>query len=69
MQLLEYYNNNIILQVIGFDSVDDESKIEHHIFSSDSPAPQNWTSSDNPPYSYYIYYMFSNMTQINRLRK
>ncbi|XP_044203843.1 AMP deaminase 2-like isoform X1 [Thunnus albacares] len=55
--------------VVGFDSVDDESKPEHHIFNLDSPLPVNWTEEDNPPYSYYLYYTYANMTVLNHLRR
>uniref|UniRef100_A0A671M7X6 AMP deaminase n=1 Tax=Sinocyclocheilus anshuiensis TaxID=1608454 RepID=A0A671M7X6_9TELE len=55
--------------VVGFDSVDDESKPEHHIFNLDSPKPVNWMEEDNPPYSYYLYYMYANMTVLNHLRR
>nr|XP_046239751.1 AMP deaminase 2-like isoform X2 [Scatophagus argus] len=55
--------------VVGFDSVDDESKPEHHIFNLDSPLPPNWTEEDNPPYSYYLYYTYANMTVLNHLRR
>uniref|UniRef100_A0A672IY21 AMP deaminase n=1 Tax=Salarias fasciatus TaxID=181472 RepID=A0A672IY21_SALFA len=55
--------------VVGFDSVDDESKPEHHIFNLDSPLPGNWTEEDNPPYSYYLYYTYANMTALNHLRR
>ncbi|XP_035857936.1 AMP deaminase 2 isoform X4 [Sander lucioperca] len=55
--------------VVGFDSVDDESKPEHHIFNLDSPLPANWTEEDNPPYSYYLYYTYANMTVLNHLRR
>ena len=27
-----------------------------------------WTESENPPYSYYLYYMFANMTKLNHFR-
>ena len=56
-------------QVVGFDSVDDESKPEHHIFNLDSPSPASWTEEDNPPYSYYLYYTYANMTVLNHLRR
>lgn len=59
----------VIVQVVGFDSVDDESKPEQHIFNLDSPLPGNWTEEDNPPYSYYLYYMYANMTVLNHLRR
>lgn len=55
--------------MVGFDSVDDESKPEHHIFNLESPLPANWTEEDNPPYSYYLYYTYANMTVLNHLRK
>uniref|UniRef100_A0A8C7Y4W9 AMP deaminase n=2 Tax=Oryzias sinensis TaxID=183150 RepID=A0A8C7Y4W9_9TELE len=44
--------------VSGFDSVDDESKHSDHMFSFRSPKPEQWTTDDNPPYSYYIFYMY-----------
>ena len=31
-------------------------------------TPDEWTDSENPPYSYYIYYMFANMTILNHFR-
>uniref|UniRef100_A0AAY5EA64 AMP deaminase n=1 Tax=Electrophorus electricus TaxID=8005 RepID=A0AAY5EA64_ELEEL len=61
---------HVFLQhVVGFDSVDDESKPEQHIFNLDSPLPANWIEEDNPPYSYYLYYMYANMTVLNDLRR
>nr|XP_025045019.1 AMP deaminase 2 [Pelodiscus sinensis] len=56
-------------QVDGFDSVDDESKPEQHIFNQDSPLPGSWVEEDNPPYAYYLYYMYANMTVLNHLRR
>uniref|UniRef100_A0A8C4ZXJ4 AMP deaminase n=1 Tax=Gadus morhua TaxID=8049 RepID=A0A8C4ZXJ4_GADMO len=55
--------------VVGFDSVDDESKPEHHVFNMDSPQPAHWTAETNPPYSYYLYYTYANMTVLNHLRR
>ena len=69
--------------VTGFDSVDDESKPENAMFDSEVPTPDRWrtvarksfdplnlrwTESENPPYSYYLYYMFANMTKLNHFR-
>ncbi|KAK8089537.1 AMP deaminase [Apiospora hydei] len=52
---------HIFLQrVIGFDSVDDESKVERRLYKK---FPQN------PPYSYWIYYLFANMTSLNFWRR
>jgi AMP deaminase len=59
----------IFLQrVIGFDSVDDESKPERRLFRK-FPLPHAWNSTQNPPYSYYIYYLFANITSLNAWRK
>merc|ERR1712088_933163 len=54
--------------VIGFDSVDDESKPENPMFDRDVPTPDQWTEDENPPYAYYIYYMYANTTVLNHCR-
>ncbi|XP_055526608.1 AMP deaminase 2 isoform X2 [Wyeomyia smithii] len=54
--------------VIGFDSVDDESKPENPLFDGDVTTPDQWTEDENPPYAYYIYYMYANMTVLNHFR-
>jgi AMP deaminase len=60
---------HVFLQrVIGFDSVDDESKIERRLFKK-FPVPNEWNSKQNPPYSYWIYYLFANMTSLNVWRR
>lgn len=59
----------IFLQrVVGFDSVDDESKADRTIHRK-FPIPQLWNSYQNPPYSYYLYYLYANMTSLNSWRK
>jgi len=60
---------HIFLQrVIGFDSVDDESKPERRFYRK-FPFPAEWVTKDNPPYSYWIYYLFANMASLNVWRK
>lgn len=60
---------HVFLQrVIGIDSVDDESKVERRLFRK-YPVPKIWDTKQNPPYSYWIYYLFSNMTSLNFWRK
>ncbi len=59
----------MIFQVIGFDSVDDESKPEDIMFTKKTPKPKEWTRGTNPPYAYYLYYMYSNMVVLNHVRK
>ncbi|BFZ53677.1 AMP deaminase [Savitreella phatthalungensis] len=59
---------HVFLQrVVGFDSVDDESKQERRIYRK-FPLPKAWDNRQNPPYSYYIYYMYANMASLNAWR-
>ncbi|KAL0819359.1 hypothetical protein ABMA28_007483 [Loxostege sticticalis] len=67
-------NSNIELHkflthVVGFDSVDDESKPENPMLDADVRAPEQWDDDENPPYAYYLYYMYANMTVLNHFRK
>ncbi|KAK2837026.1 hypothetical protein FQN49_006480 [Arthroderma sp. PD_2] len=60
---------HIFLQrVVGFDSVDDESKAERRLYRK-FPIPKQWDTKQNPPYSYWIYFMFANMASLNTWRK
>lgn len=54
-------------RVVGFDSVDDESKADRR-YVKKFPAPSDWTAPNNPPYSYYIYYLFANIASLNNWR-
>ncbi|KAI1327563.1 AMP deaminase [Xylariaceae sp. FL0255] len=60
--------HTFLQRVIGFDSVDDESKVERRLFKK-FPVPREWSSLQNPPYSYWIYYLFANMTSLNFWRR
>lgn len=60
---------HVFLQrVIGFDSVDDESKTERRIYRK-FPLPKDWNTKQNPPYTYWIYYLFANIASLNVWRK
>ena len=60
---------HVFLQrVVGFDSVDDESKIETRLYRK-FPYPKEWTTQQNPPYTYWIYHLFANMTSLNSWRQ
>ncbi|KAF9242614.1 AMP deaminase [Melanogaster broomeanus] len=60
---------HVFLQrVIGFDSVDDESKAERR-FHRKFPYPRLWDAEQNPPFSYWIYYMYANMASLNHWRQ
>ncbi|EFC45903.1 predicted protein, partial [Naegleria gruberi] len=54
--------------IVGFDSVDDESKPEPR-FHLDLPSPDEWTNDENPPYAYYSYYFYANLKVLNAYRK
>ncbi|RDB14545.1 AMP deaminase [Hypsizygus marmoreus] len=59
---------HVFLQrVVGFDTVDDESKVERRIHKK-FPYPRLWNTKQSPPYSYWIYYMFANMSSLNNWR-
>ncbi|RXG54964.1 AMP deaminase 2 [Armadillidium vulgare] len=60
--------HSFLQYVIGFDSVDDESKPEISVLDKDTLPPQRWDDSENPPYAYYLYYMYANICTLNRLR-
>lgn len=54
-------------RVIGFDSVDDESKVDRRFYKK-YPKPSLWEFPQNPPYSYYLYYIYANMASLNQWR-
>lgn len=60
---------HVFLQrVVGLDSVDDESKVERRLFRK-FPVPRAWDTKQNPPYTYWIYYLFANLASLNHFRK
>lgn len=60
---------HVFLQrVVGFDSVDDELKPDRRSHRK-YPAPRFWEVAANPPYSYYLYYLYANIATLNGLRK
>ena len=60
---------HVFLQrVIGFDTVDDESKQERRFYRK-YPTAKEWDTFQNPPYTHWIYYLFANMASLNIWRK
>ena len=60
---------HVFLQrVVGFDTVDDESKVERRIHKK-FPYPRLWDLPQSPPYSYWLYYMYANMASLNSWRR
>ncbi|KAK7362145.1 hypothetical protein VNO77_04248 [Canavalia gladiata] len=57
-----------LMQVVGFDLVDDESKPERRP-TKHMPTPAEWTNEFNPAYSYYLYYCYANLYTLNKLRE
>lgn len=55
--------------MIGFDSVDDESKPENPHPQESMKRPMEWCEEVNPPYAYYLYYLYANMTVLNHIRR
>ncbi|KAK6589728.1 hypothetical protein RS030_1149 [Cryptosporidium xiaoi] len=58
----------LLSNIVAWDSVDDESR--QRKFSSESLDfiyPEDWKVGDNPPYSYWGFYMYSNIRVINQL--
>ncbi|OEH77344.1 adenosine monophosphate [Cyclospora cayetanensis] len=52
--------------MVGFDSVDDESRVSKYTMEGgELPSPSEWTSDNNPPYSYWAYYMYANIRALN----
>ncbi|VDO07589.1 unnamed protein product [Rodentolepis nana] len=55
--------------VSAFDSVDDESKMDAIHFDLGLPTADRWDRHENPPYAYYIFYMYANIAVLNQLRQ
>ncbi|KAL8274356.1 hypothetical protein Esti_001678 [Eimeria stiedai] len=52
--------------MVGFDSVDDESRVSKYTMEGgELPHPNEWNSSNNPPYSYWAFYMYANIRALN----
>ena len=60
---------HIFLQkVVGFDTVDDESKPEIRLYRK-YPVAKDWNDEQNPPYTHWIYYLYANIASLNNWRK
>uniref|UniRef100_A0A0K0FL75 AMP deaminase n=1 Tax=Strongyloides venezuelensis TaxID=75913 RepID=A0A0K0FL75_STRVS len=58
-----------LMQITGIDSVDDESKHEYIQFDKFTPNPNDYVDAENPSYTYYMYYFYSNIAMLNAFRK
>lgn len=57
-----------MLQVVGLDMVDDESRPERRP-AKHMQTPTEWNLKHNPAYSYYAYYVYANLFTLNKLRE
>lgn len=60
-----------LTKISGFDllSVDKRHRDESLFDIPKLQSPRKWTSDENPPYSYYLYYIFKNFSKLNNFRK
>lgn len=61
--------HRLLQQIVGFDSVDDESQPQVRVNLGKCGPPESWDGEDNPPYSYYSFYIYSNLAVLNQLRE
>ena len=56
--------------IVGFDSVDDESKPDGMPLDPNRlVAPGDWNSTDEPAYGYWMYHLYANLRSLNGLRR
>eukprot|EP00168_Porphyra_purpurea_P013910 TRINITY_DN391_c0_g1_i5.p1 TRINITY_DN391_c0_g1~~TRINITY_DN391_c0_g1_i5.p1 ORF type:complete len:515 (-),score=110.26 TRINITY_DN391_c0_g1_i5:660-2204(-) len=60
---------HFLQQVVGFDSVDDESVPTPRLDLRRAPPPAQWTGAADPPFEYQAYYLATNLSVLNRLRE
>mmetsp|Transcript_6923 Transcript_6923/g.8015 ORF Transcript_6923/g.8015 Transcript_6923/m.8015 type:complete len:781 (+) Transcript_6923:236-2578(+) len=56
----------LLKHIVGFDSVDDEGSPEGPCCCK---RPSEWKSEQNPTYSWQLYYLWANITVLNKIRK
>lgn len=49
--------------------MDDESLYEYFSISDLKTIPKDWNNDRNPPYTYWIYYIYANIFTLNAIRK
>jgi len=59
--------HEFLQDVSGFDCVGDEHLPETTAIES-LPKPEEWTTADQPPYAYYMYYLNANIQSLNNFR-
>lgn len=49
--------------------MDDESYPFERPLEKNLPPPQEWNFSENPPYAYWLYYLWANIYALNKFRE
>ena len=52
----------------GFDSVDSEHGVDAAV-DVNMVRPSQWNSTENPPYAYWMYYMYAHISALNQYRR
>eukprot|EP00697_Spironema_sp_BW2_P010243 gnl/Spiro4/25393_TR12662_c0_g1_i1.p1 gnl/Spiro4/25393_TR12662_c0_g1~~gnl/Spiro4/25393_TR12662_c0_g1_i1.p1 ORF type:complete len:748 (-),score=211.67 gnl/Spiro4/25393_TR12662_c0_g1_i1:98-2341(-) len=60
--------HRFLQQVVGFDCVDDESKPDR-LSAQGYPLPKDWDKTWNPPFNYYMFYIYANVLSLNKFRE
>ena len=56
--------------IVGFDSVDDESKPDGMPLDANRlTSPDQWQGDDEPAYGYWMYHLYANLRSLNGLRR
>ncbi|KAJ9467163.1 AMP deaminase [Diplonema papillatum] len=61
--------DHFLKHISGFDSVDSEHEVDTEMHLDRTPSPGEWTSPQNPPYAYWMFFMWANTTTLNHFRK
>lgn len=55
--------------IVGIDSVDDESVVDSSLDIFDNLIPEKWEYDENPPYMYWMYFLYANLFTLNTFRE
>ncbi|KAK4534250.1 hypothetical protein CDCA_CDCA01G0275 [Cyanidium caldarium] len=61
--------HTVLQQVVGVDTVDDESVPQPRVDLATLPPPREWRTDDPMPYAYFSYYIYANFWVLNAFRE
>lgn len=59
---------HFVNHISGFDCIENEQRVDVPLSMALRP-PQEWTSEEEPPYNYYLYYIWANVYSLNEFRQ